>query len=290
MNNQRIAILFAAGLGMLATFLPWIHVPIVGSIDGIHGKGHGWFTFILYLITLIIYVVSKQSEPVSGTRIIIAVTTSLYASMRGLSEISQFNSEFNGKNSVNPFAKALIESVSIEVGLYLVILAGIGVTIAILFIEDPTELNIKEQMSSPPKPNEIIKIKIKKQQTLGTFFLVAQSLGYLEYIMNIYYEPAKQFDNAIAYFFFNLWLIIAIILFIRVYFLRRKFYGENINANSNISDVQNVLNVSPASDANTSDTNSHIEKISKLKELKELLDTGILSQQEYDNEKAKILS
>ena len=46
---------------------------------------------------------------------------------------------------------------------------------------------------------------------------------------------------------------------------------------------------SPTPNPNTNHTNSQTEKISNLKELKGLLDAGILNQQEYDNEKEKIL-
>ena len=62
-----------------------------------------------------------------------------------------------------------------------------------------------------------------------------------------------------------------------------------VNPNTpTITAVQNPPGTSPNN--NTNNTNPHSEKISKLKELKELLDGGILNQQEYDNEKAKILS
>ena len=114
-----------------------------------------------------------------------------------------------------------------------------------------------------------------------------QVLGYVNSINTDSDAPSRTFDY---YLLNNLFLIIAIILFIRAYFLSKKLNGENGNANPNISDVQNALAISPVTDPNTSHTNFQTEKISKLKDLKELLDTGILNQQEYDNEKAKILS
>lgn len=54
-----------------------------------------------------------------------------------------------------------------------------------------------------------------------------------------------------------------------------------------ITAVQNPSGTSL--NTNTINTNPHSQKISQLKELKELLDAGILNQQEFDNEKAKIL-
>lgn len=273
---------------MYATFLPWFKVPIIGFIDGTQGNGYGWETFILYFIPLLIYLTSKQSEPVNSTKITIAVTTSIVASILGLSNMIKFYSKMNGLNSENPFAKALTESVSIEVGLYLVVIAGIGVTIAILFIEDPTEPNIIKQISSPPKPNDIIKIKIKKQQTLGTFLLVLQSIIYLEHILNIHSNSPIRFDNDLSCLYFNSFLIIAILPFIRVNFLSRKLNDDNENKNSDSSALQTLPINSPITEIHNS--NPHTEKISKLKELKELLDAGILNQLEYDTQKAKILS
>ena len=48
MNKQRIGILIAAGLGMLATFMPWLKAPVVGTINGAEWKGDGWITFFLF--------------------------------------------------------------------------------------------------------------------------------------------------------------------------------------------------------------------------------------------------
>lgn len=52
MNKQRLAILILAGLGALATFMPWVKAPIVGTINGT--KGDGWITLALFAVPLVI--------------------------------------------------------------------------------------------------------------------------------------------------------------------------------------------------------------------------------------------
>lgn len=296
MNKQRIAILIAAGVGMLATFLPWVKAPFIGSINGTQGDLGGWFTFVLYLVPVIIYIVGKQSEPIKGVYLpITAVISSLCASWTGFVTIYKLNSKMDLINSDNAFAKALTESVSIEVGLYLVVLAGIMVTIVVFFMPDQKAPNRMEQKYSPQTPNDKIKIKINQLNLKAFCFLVLQGIVYLSKIMNAgkarqQSDTADTAGNVTDYLIINFtFLLLAIIPFIRAYFLRRKLNHDKENENVDISAVQPPPNVSPPN-PNTNNPNPHSEKISKLKELKDLLDGGILNQHEYDNEKAKILS
>lgn len=52
MHNQRFAIVVAAGVGMLATFLPWFYVPIIGSVSGTTGAA-GWITLVLFIPAMV---------------------------------------------------------------------------------------------------------------------------------------------------------------------------------------------------------------------------------------------
>ena len=60
MNKQRIGILIVAVIGMLATFMPWIKIPIVGTIMGTEEEG--WITFILFAIPLVISLFNIKSK------------------------------------------------------------------------------------------------------------------------------------------------------------------------------------------------------------------------------------
>ena len=63
MNKQRLAILIVAGLGALATFMPWVKAPIVGTINGT--KGDGWITLVLFAVPLVISLLNDKTKTFS---------------------------------------------------------------------------------------------------------------------------------------------------------------------------------------------------------------------------------
>ena len=133
MNKQRLAILIAAGLGVLATFLPWVKVPIIGTIDGT--KGDGWITLVLFAVPLTISFLNDKTKAIEGGMLYGAIIPSLIAGIIGIWKIIDFNSKMSDIGD-NPFAKALGATVSIEFGLYLLVLVGIGLPIAAFLIKD----------------------------------------------------------------------------------------------------------------------------------------------------------
>lgn len=126
MNKQRIAILVAAAAGMLGTFLPWVTVPFIGSINGT--EGDGYITLALYAVTLGLMLAGNRTLPVSGGMMWGALAPALIASAIGIWKLVDFNSAV----SDNPFASAI----SIGVGLYIVALAGIIATVLAFVIKD----------------------------------------------------------------------------------------------------------------------------------------------------------
>jgi hypothetical protein len=138
MNKQRLGILIVAVVGMLATFMPWVNVPIIGSVDGT--KGDGWITFVLFAIPLIICLLNDKSKSVKGVLLIAAIIPSLIAAIIGTWKIIDFKSKM-GQTGDNPFAQALSSSISVGFGLYLVVLSGIALPIVSFLIKyNSTEL------------------------------------------------------------------------------------------------------------------------------------------------------
>jgi hypothetical protein len=137
MNKQRLAILIAAGLGALATFLPWVKAPIVGTINGT--EGDGWITLVLFSVPLVISLLNDRTKAVKGGILYGAIIPSIIAGIIGIwkiIDINNINKMSMSEIGDNPFAKALGITVSIEFGLYLVVLAGIGLPIAAFLIKD----------------------------------------------------------------------------------------------------------------------------------------------------------
>jgi ABC-type phosphate transport system permease subunit len=133
MNKQRLAILIVAGLGALATFMPWVKVPIVGTINGT--KGDGWITLALFAVPLIISLLNDKTKALKRGLLYGAIIPSLLAGAIGVWKIIEFNSKMSDIGD-NPFAKALGAAFSIEFGLYLLVLAGIALPIVAFLIKD----------------------------------------------------------------------------------------------------------------------------------------------------------
>jgi len=136
MNKQRLAILIASGIGALATFMPWVKAPIVGTISGV--QGDGWFTLVLFAVPIVLSLMNDKTKKIEGSKLYCAVIPPVIAALVGIWKIIDFNSKM-GDIGDNPFAQALGASVSIEFGLYLMVLAGIATPVLAFLIKDQTE-------------------------------------------------------------------------------------------------------------------------------------------------------
>jgi hypothetical protein len=124
MNKQRLAILIVAGLGVTATFLPWVKAPIIGTINGT--MGDGWITLVLFSSPLIISLLNDKTTKIEGGWLYGAIIPSLVAGVIGIWKILYINS----------IISAIDASVSIEFGLYLLVLSGISLPILAFVVKD----------------------------------------------------------------------------------------------------------------------------------------------------------
>ena len=138
MNKQRLAILIVAGLGVLATFLPWVKVPIIGSVNGT--QGDGWITLVLFAIAILISLSKDKTKAIEGGRLYAAILPGGLAGALGLWKIIDFNSKMEELGG-NVMAEAIGSTVSIGIGLYLVVLAGIALPIVGFLIKDKKEVS-----------------------------------------------------------------------------------------------------------------------------------------------------
>lgn len=131
MHKQRVAMVSAAGAGMLGTFLPWIHVPFLGSIAG--SAGDGWITFALYLLALVLALLGDRGAPRSGGPLLGALAAGLLASAIGLWKIVDVKLSMSG--DPNPMAQMIASAASIGIGLYVVIAAGVVLAVLALRLD-----------------------------------------------------------------------------------------------------------------------------------------------------------
>ncbi len=117
---RRNVLMVTAAAGALGTFLPWVHVPFRGAIVG--SEGDGWITFGLFLIGLL----AAFSDPRGTIQRVAMGFSAVCAAAIGVhhaAKVFQIKAELAGET--NEFAGGLSSAISIGVGLYLVILAGI---------------------------------------------------------------------------------------------------------------------------------------------------------------------
>jgi hypothetical protein len=129
-HKQRLGVLIAAAAGIVATFLPWIHAPIIGSVSGT--QGDGWITLILFLPAVILCLSGDSTKPIKGGKRLGTVIPSLIASLIGAYKIADFKSIKSSMNEGmedNPFAEMFASTVQIGIGLYLLIAAGVAVAV-----------------------------------------------------------------------------------------------------------------------------------------------------------------
>jgi hypothetical protein len=130
---QRIAIIGAASLGVLATFAPWVSLPIVGTIYGT--AGDGWITLCLFIPALVLASRGDKLNPLTGGKRLGAAIPAGIAALIGLSKIVQFKSKMAEVGEDSPFAAAFSNAVQLRFGIFLLVVAGVCVCLAAWLLE-----------------------------------------------------------------------------------------------------------------------------------------------------------
>lgn len=130
---QRIAIIAAASLGILATFLPWVSAPIIGTVYGT--AGDGWITLCLFVPAVVLAFQGDRLAPLLGGARLGAIIPAGIAGLIGIIKIVQFRSNVSNLDDDNPFSAALSVSVQLRIGIFLLVFAGIGVCVAAWILE-----------------------------------------------------------------------------------------------------------------------------------------------------------
>lgn len=115
-------------LGMLATFLPWASIPLIGTVNGT--VGDGWITLALFVPAAIAALLGDRSRAMGiGATTTISVLSGV-AGFIGAWKIVDLKVLMAEAPDDNPFAEAMASAVSVGVGLYALIIAGLTVVIS----------------------------------------------------------------------------------------------------------------------------------------------------------------
>ncbi len=133
LHRQRFGIVAAAGAGMLATFLPWAHAPIIGSVSGI--PGDGWITLALFIPAMVLALRGDTTQVLADSHRLGAVIPAGIAALIGLSKLPKFHSYQNFIGRDNQSIRLGLQP---GIGLYLLIIAGIALVVVAWMLARPS--------------------------------------------------------------------------------------------------------------------------------------------------------
>ena len=149
MHKQRMVVLICALLGMLGTFLPWVELPVFGSVRGTFT--HGWLTLCLYAAAVSVALKGPSHDDISGAAFLGAAIPALIASAIGIWDIVGIKSGSNSGGG-DPFAAAFGSMMQVGYGLYIVAAAGIVIAVAgKVMMESAVADRVQIQFDAPPQ-------------------------------------------------------------------------------------------------------------------------------------------
>lgn len=136
---QRAGLGIAGLLGCLCTFLPWVTVPVVGTVYGT--AGDGWITLVLFIPAVVFAAIGSRLDPIDGWKRFAASVPPLLASLIGIGKIVDLNSKLSNMRAEaadNPFGAAIANmaaaTIQTRFGLYLLVLAGAACVAAVFLL------------------------------------------------------------------------------------------------------------------------------------------------------------
>ena len=135
MNNQRISLLVISAIGILATFMPWSSVPILGSMNGVNTT-IGKFSIIFFIIPLVVCLIGNKSKELKKSSHYIIIISSVIVVMLDSIQLLVLILK---PQSENPLDILISEQIRIGFGLYLAILSGIMLPVFLFLMKSKEE-------------------------------------------------------------------------------------------------------------------------------------------------------
>ena len=122
---QRALIVVIAAVGAAGTFLPWITVADVGTVDGT--AGDGWISLVLFAMVVALAAIGRWAYGVRGGKRVIIVILSLLALALGVFEIiNAKQAPAENEAEFREVVEAFRASIKIGIGLYAIVFAGLS--------------------------------------------------------------------------------------------------------------------------------------------------------------------
>lgn len=122
-HTQRIWIVALGVVGILTAFLPWISVPMMGSVSGIAGSD-GYVVIGVFAIVLLLGLTGKHSRPVgAGARVGLVIFGAAGGAL-AVWKISQVYEMKANADGGSQFEAALSNAISVGAGLWVMAVVG----------------------------------------------------------------------------------------------------------------------------------------------------------------------
>ena len=143
MHQSKIAFLATACMGIIATFLPWEKIAVMGvvseSLTGINitesvlgSKGVGWVSLVLFAMVVILVCTGKRTQPIPAVKKWIMMIMGLCAAIIGVHTYM----DVQQKAILNPQENGgLSFESSAAMGIYIVIAAGAALILLGFFLK-----------------------------------------------------------------------------------------------------------------------------------------------------------
>lgn len=139
LSTQRKVVAGGSLAGILATFLPWVNAPIIGSVNGT--EGDGWITLLIFVVPLVLALRGDKLSFLTKRDSYIVAVAAVVAGLIGVYKIMDVN---KAKDSLNGegFGFFVSNSISVGFGLYLLVLAAVIVAAAALFMKSKAATSV----------------------------------------------------------------------------------------------------------------------------------------------------
>ncbi len=141
MNKQRKFVLISAAIGIVAMFLPWISISMMGysqSVNGMHDKGI--LVFLCFAVCALVAYLGDQTKNLEKNSWMIALVAAAIALLMMLWFYSQLSDSMVGTSLLG-------------FGFYIAALAAIGVLLSAYLFRAPSD-NLKDSFNSIKKDIE----------------------------------------------------------------------------------------------------------------------------------------
>lgn len=135
LSRVRITIAGLSLVGALGTFMPWVSIPIAGTINGT--RGDGWVTLACFAIAMLVGLSPSPSSPITFKRRLIAAIMGVFAAIIAMAKIGELSETLEQGRAARDLSGAMMQMSNIGSGLWIITICGLVMGALALFLPEP---------------------------------------------------------------------------------------------------------------------------------------------------------